>query len=449
MQMYQENYLFFISMLCYGGYAWLAGNFCKTHLAPKKGAGITFPILLFFSYISANAICQNSSYLAGTAFFHAMLFGLVFLFFGGQTEKKLLAAAILDSGLNLVRELAGSAFYVAWLLAWPDAPANLGNMDQWLCMVLQAAATAGAFCLLDGPVASVLEGKVRKWYLMGAVPLMAMAVLQAAAGWGATKGILLRGEDRWNLYYNQLLSHGGNLALVSACICAACFYLSGMDRIYREQKRREQYQSQVAAYQMLEGQYRQMERLRHDMKNHVIGLLGLLEHKEWEKMKDYLNKMAEAGALGGNGEATGNKAVDALLYQKKREAEGCGIRWESDMHVPRDCGIDDFDFCVLIGNILDNAMEACGKLSPETEKFISIQSRVQKSFFLLEARNSAEQKPSGSITCTDKENPKKHGIGIPNILGVAGNYNGAVETRLEGQVFTISILLPLILAEEA
>lgn len=449
MQMYQENYLFFISMLCYGGYAWLAGNFCKTHLAPKKGAGITFPILLFFSYISANAICQNSSYLAGTAFFHAMLFGLVFLFFGGQTEKKLLAAAILDSGLNLVRELAGSAFYVAWLLAWPDAPANLGNMDQWLCMVLQAAATAGAFCLLDGPVASVLEGKVRKWYLMGAVPLMAMAVLQAAAGWGATKGILLRGEDRWNLYYNQLLSHGGNLALVSACICAACFYLSGMDRIYREQKCREQYQSQVAAYQMLEGQYRQMERLRHDMKNHVIGLLGLLEHKEWEKMKDYLNKMAEAGALGGNGEATGNKAVDALLYQKKREAEGRGIRWESDMHVPRDCGIHDFDFCVLIGNILDNAMEACGKLSPETEKFISIQSRVQKSFFLLEARNSAEQKPSGSITCTDKENPKRHGIGIPNILGVAGNYNGAVETRLEGQVFTISILLPLIVAEEA
>lgn len=449
MQMYQENYLFFISMLCYGWYAWLAGHFCKTHLAPKKGAGITFPILLFFSYISADAICQNSSYLAGTAFFHAMLFGLVFLFFGGQTEKKLLAAAILDSGLNLVRELAGSAFYVAWLLAWPDAPANLGNMDQWLCMALQAAATAGAFCLLDGPVASVLEGKVRKWYLMGAVPLMAMAVLQAAAGWGATKGILLRGEDRWNLYYNQLLSHGGNLALVSACICAACFYLSGMDRIYREQKRREQYQSQVAAYQMLEGQYRQMERLRHDMKNHVIGLLGLLEHKEWEKMKDYLNKMAEAGALGGNGEATGNKAVDALLYQKKREAEGRGIRWESDMHVPRDCGIDDFDFCVLIGNILDNAMEECGKLSPETEKFISIQSRVQKSFFLLEARNSAEQKPSGSITCTDKENPKKHGIGIPNILGVAGNYNGAVETRLEGQVFTISILLPLILAEEA
>ena len=67
----------------------------------------------------------------------------------------------------------------------------------------------------------------------------------------------------------------------------------------------------------------------------------------------------------------------------------------------------------------------------------------------LEARNSAKQKPGNSITCTDKENPQRHGIGIPNILGVAGNYNGAVETKLEGQVFTISILLPLNLAEEA
>lgn len=419
----------------------MAGYFCRTYLEPKKGAGTAFPILLFFSY-AAGDMGYRLSYLAGAACFHAMLFALVLLLFHGEAEKKLLAAAILGASLQLVREFAGSAFYVALLLARPEAAASSESMWDCLCMALQAVATAVAFCLLRDLVGSVMEGKIRKWYLMAAIPLMAITALLAVLGWGATKGILFRGGDRWNLYYNQLLSHGGNLALASACICVACCYLFGMDKMYWEQRRREQYQAQVAAYQMLEGQYRQMERLRHDMKNHVIGLLGLLANKEWEKMEDYLNKMAEAGALGGSGETTGNQVVDALLYQKKKEAKEQHIRWESDMQVPKGCGIGDFDFCVIIGNILDNAIEACGKLAPEAEKFIAIQSGVKKSFFLLEAKNSTGLKDISCITCTDKENPEGHGMGLANIMETAGKYDGAVKTELEGQVFTISVLLP-------
>ena len=59
------------------------------------------------------------------------------------------------------------------------------------------------------------------------------------------------------------------------------------------------------------------------------------------------------------GDLTGNKAVDALLYQKRKQAEEEDIKWECDMQMPKECCINEFDLCVLIGNILDNALEAC------------------------------------------------------------------------------------------
>lgn len=439
----QENFFFLVSMLCNAGYGWMAWHFCKTYLRPK-GAGKVFPVLVFFSYTAGDMVCKNISYLAGMACFHMVFLGLVLFFFHGAAGQKLLTAVLLDLALKLAREFAGSAFFVVWLffLREEGAAASSGNLETCAALALQAAAAATAVFLLLRPLVPVLEGKLRKWYLVAAIPLMAMAALLDVLGWGATKGILFRGQDQWNLYYNQLLSHGANLVVTLACMCAGCFYIFGMDRIYREQKRSQQYQSQVAAYRMLEGQYRQMERLRHDMKNHVIGLRGLLREKEWEKMEDYLSKMSEAGALCESGETTGNQVADALLYQKKKEAEGNRIRWESNLHIPRACGIDDFDFCVLIGNILDNAIESCAKLSSEAEKFIAIQSGVKKSFFLLEAKNSTSLTDIAAIKRTGKENPESHGIGLSNILETAKKYNGTVQTELEGQVFTISVLLP-------
>ena len=158
-------------------------------------------------------------------------------------------------------------------------------------------------------------------------------------------------------------------------------------------------------------------------------------------MKHYLQKIAVTGAFEGSEEATGNQVVDALLYQKRKEAQRKGIRWEADMQVPKKCGVDDFDFCVLIGNILDNAIEACEKLPETSERFISIRSGMQKCFFLLEVRNSTELKDMGCVVYAGKSRRRGRGIGLLNILETAQKYHGTVETELEGRVFTISVLL--------
>ena len=105
-----------------------------------------------------------------------------------------------------------------------------------------------------------------------------------------------------------------------------------------------------------------MERLRHDMKNHIIALGGLLENKEWEKMRSYLKNMEEGAGIRTGEEVTGNQVVDALLEQKRKAAEEKNILWECDVQVPKSRCISEFDLCVLFGNILDNALEACERL---------------------------------------------------------------------------------------
>lgn len=105
-----------------------------------------------------------------------------------------------------------------------------------------------------------------------------------------------------------------------------------------EQEKRSQYHSQVAVYKMLTEQYRQSERLRHDMKNHIIVLSALSQNKEWE----------------------------------------------CDIQMPKGYFINEFDLCVLFGNILDNALEACGRMQCGESCFINIQAKTVKKCFLIE-----------------------------------------------------------------
>lgn len=204
-----------------------------------------------------------------------------------------------------------------------------------------------------------------------------------------------------------------------------------------------QYQSQIAAYKMLEEQYKRMERLRHDMKNHIIALQALLADGDMENMERYLRQMQKAGDMEPGEEATGNKVVDALLYQNRKKAEKRKISWECDVQIPKPCPMDEMDLCVLFGNLLDNAMEACERLPKKEKRFIEVQAQQVKRCFLLEIKNSSCVQKAVKIGTTLKTNPDEHGIGLGNVKGIVQKYGGVMDMEIEEDVFLISILLPL------
>ena len=329
-------------------------------------------------------------------------------------------------------------------IAVPFSSDRTSNLISCACFLIAAFVVY----IMSKQLKSVFYCKTKKWYLMLAIPLLAVTGVFDVASWGATKGIMVRSGGYMSLYYDQLFSLAEFCILDILSMFAAGFYVFGMERISLEQKKSSQYHYQIASYKMLEEQYSRSERLRHDLKNHILALMGLLENKAYEKMEDYLQNMVEHAPFDMGEEITGNGVVDVLLYQSRKKAEEKQISWECDVQMPKNCPVNAFDLCVLFGNILDNALEACERLQHDVPQcnlqlFINIQAHVVKKCFLLEVKNSTDIADIHESGFTSKKNPTEHGIGLLNIRDVVHQYHGVMNTEVQNGIFTISVLVPL------
>ena len=429
------------------GYLWAAGKFCMKFLGASKRRERLFLIISFCSLLLRNILGRRYPDLysffavSGSIFF----VGLVMLFFRSDREKRILAASILIVIIKLVSEFCASlldCLMLFFLHTVKKIPEPLfGDWGGGLVSGIGYCFAIFAIYLMSKRLEPVFCGKPRKWYVILAVPLLAIVTVYDVASLGASNGIMVRSGGDMGLYYDQVFSHSEFLVLAFLSMAAAGFYVFGMNRIYLEQEKSGRYHSQIAVYKMLAEQYRQSERLRHDMKNHIIALSALSRNKEWEKLDDYLKNM-EGTALDTAGDLTGNKAVDAILYQKQRQAEWENIKWECDVRMPKECCINEFDLCVLFGNILDNALEACGRMRGDECRFINIQAKTVKKCFLIEVKNSMDKAEKFTEGCTNKGDSQKHGIGLMNVSDVVDSYNGAVHKEVGKGIFVISILMP-------
>ena len=141
-------------------------------------------------------------------------------------------------------------------------------------------------------------------------------------------------------------------------------------------------------------------------------------------------------------EITGSLVIDALLYHKRRQAAERGIRWQCDAKLPKDCQVKEIDLCIIVGNALDNALEACGKLQETDHPFIQVYLEKVKKCLFMEVRNSAEAE-LGWEKKGSRKKPGAHGLGLGNIKAAVAGYNGTMHVEAENGVFTISILMPM------
>lgn len=438
----------FIEALCYAGYLWTAGKFCKTYLETSKRNALLFVVFSFIGWLLINI--ANRWYFIPYIFLimlnHIIFMGLVFLLFQEDKGKKFLAASILMVVITLVGNFCNSFLScLALFFRHTGKKSSEVYLDEWEGRLISCI----SFCLvmlavywISKHLISVFCRKPGRWYVLLAVPLLAITAVTDVANWGAANGIMVKSGKTMELYYDQIFSHTEICVLTGLSMFAAGFYVFGMDRIYLEQEKSSQYHVQIAIYKLLEEQYRQSERLRHDMNNHIIVLSGLFQSREWEKMGNYLKNMEDC-ILETRGDSTGNKAVDALLYQKWKWAKKENIKWECDVQIPGECRINEFELCILFGNIVDNALEACKRLPCGESRFVNIQAKTVKKCFLLEVKNSMNVTEKYIHGFTNKKNPQGHGIGLLNVRDVVYRYNGAVNVKAENGIFVISILMPL------
>lgn len=258
------------------------------------------------------------------------------------------------------------------------------------------------------------------------------------------------------------LLHETKVSALFAAICCICFLIVDLSTflLYHAVcqnaahiKQRDSYRQLLYYYKnqiavIVESQ-NSIRALRHDMKNHFLHLRIQLENKKYEDALCYLDAMMEN--LKGNMEyvSTGNTEADCLLNYKIRIAKKVLKKVEYQIQIPVDCEWKSFDFNIVMGNLLDNALEAA---QDSEEKFLKIVIYVNKGILLIHVANSYKNIPSrkGRQFLSTKQksdiNGMKeacHGIGLQNVKRIVEKQNGDMELHYENGLFEADVMLYL------
>lgn len=196
-------------------------------------------------------------------------------------------------------------------------------------------------------------------------------------------------------------------------------------------------------YDEVETMYRKMRGWRHDYHNHIQTLKAYMDMHRYEDADEYLDRLEEDLTTIDTVLKTGNVMVDAILNSKLTMIREKHIRVDATAMVPTDISISGVDLSVLIGNLLDNAMEACMK-APEEERFIRIYIDIIKKQLYISVTNSMQGKANRFEGGFLSEKEGNHGFGLVRIDSIVAKYQGYLNRQTENGVFATEVMLPLI-----
>lgn len=196
-------------------------------------------------------------------------------------------------------------------------------------------------------------------------------------------------------------------------------------------------------YDEVELMYRKMRGWRHDYHNHIQVLKANMSLQQYDKAEEYLDRLEEDLTTVDTVLKTGNVMVDAILNSKLSLLQEKKIAVDATAIVPGDIGISGIDLSILIGNLLDNAMEACVRIPKEEERFIRIYIDIVKKQLYISVTNSMLGKAGrvgGSFLSTKQGH---QGFGLLSIDSIVAKYHGYLNRQTEEGVFATEVMLPL------
>ena len=204
------------------------------------------------------------------------------------------------------------------------------------------------------------------------------------------------------------------------------------------------YQSDLIAthYAEVENMYRQTRGWRHDYRNHIQVLKSYLAMGDIEAASHYLDALDADLNTVDLAMKTGNKMTDIILNSKISLARSKNIQVVADAHVPVELSTAEIDLCIIIGNLFDNAIEACMAL-PKEERMIRVYMEMKNTLLYISFTNSTalkkQKKVNGRFFSSKGEG---HGYGLVRIDTIIDRYQGYISRNSEDGAFTTEILLP-------
>lgn len=190
---------------------------------------------------------------------------------------------------------------------------------------------------------------------------------------------------------------------------------------------------QAAGYRALEEHHRDVIRIRHDQHNFYIGLLNALQRGNTEEAVSALEK--ECALL--KSKPYGD-IVHTVVEVKRKEAEAAGVTIDLEYRAQEKLAIPSVDLAVILGNALDNAIEACAGLQDKTVRLLVA---LQNSNIVILVKNSVDKKVDVEKLATGKRDTAYHGFGILSMRQLAAKHGGEVVLSCTEDTFTTSVVL--------
>ena len=191
-------------------------------------------------------------------------------------------------------------------------------------------------------------------------------------------------------------------------------------------------------YAEVENMYTKMRGWRHDYRHHIQAMKVHAAHGEYEEIDRYLDMLDDALPNIETVIKTGNRMADAILNSKLSLAGEKKIKVKAEAKIPVSLTVSELDLCIIIGNLLDNAMDACMEL-PVEKRLIRIYMEMKGNYLYFSLINTAGGKKKQSFHSTKGEG---HGLGLSRVDAIVQKYGGYVTRASEDEAFSTEILLP-------
>lgn len=192
----------------------------------------------------------------------------------------------------------------------------------------------------------------------------------------------------------------------------------------------------------VENVYNTMRGWRHDYHNHMQTLKAYLAMNQIKEIEKYLDHLEEDLDSIDIAIRTGNTSVNAILSSKISIAQKQAINVNCKATVPAQLTIPDVHLCAIIGNLLDNAIEACQKIQ-SPNRFIRVYIGTFKQQLYISVQNSTEETHRKKLTELITSKKGEHGLGLKRVDKIVAQYDGFVNRKNEPGIFATEIMLPM------
>jgi len=182
-------------------------------------------------------------------------------------------------------------------------------------------------------------------------------------------------------------------------------------------------------------------RLKHDMKNHIMVIASYLNNNETEKAKEYLSLVLDSLNKVYSYIQTGNSVLNYIINSKLEYAHSKGVEFKAEIENLPFSKMGSVDFSALLGNALDNAVEASVK---EKCGFVYVGIVKKRGYDTILIKNRIIKSVLGKnpSLVSDKENKESHGYGIKQIKSITEKYDGILDIYEENNMFCVNIMIP-------